>query len=554
MSETYDVVVAGSGAAGLTAALAAATSGARTLVIESAGEIGGTSALGGGRVWLPANGTPENAGDSDELANRYLDQIFDTRYEAMIRTFVREARVMAAFVEKHSPHRFVVCPNYPDYHQDRAGATRGGRCFDVAPVDLRELVPEARAVRQPPGYSPITHAEWEKWRYPAGMDRELLADRMEQGIRTGGVGLVAALLDGVVRAGATVRTGTALLGVLTGDGSGKGDGLGKDDGSGEGEGDGIVTGVRVRDGAVTGVRVRDGDGERIIRASSVVLATGAFDATDELRHRLLPAGLGVSASAPSDTGIALTVADDLGLPVDNLSEGWWMPMARPEGDLVDGRPYPRGLVRERGVPRQIVVNRQGRRFVDEAAPYNEFGKAMHRLEPGDEAYLIFDEGFRERYPLPGLTPDGPLPGHIVTGADLATLAARIGVDPDGLAATVERWNGFCAEGVDHDFQRGANAYDDYYGDPWQEGNRCLGPIDRPPYYAMRVYSGVIGSKGGPVTDTAGRALTREATPLPGLYAVGNAAAFWTRDGYPGPGATLAVGMTFGYLAGLDAAR
>ncbi|WP_194243897.1 FAD-dependent oxidoreductase [Nonomuraea phyllanthi] len=528
MSETYDVVVAGSGAAGLTAALAAAVSGARTLVIESASEIGGTSALSGGRVWLPANGTPENAGDSDELADRYLDQIFDTRYEAMIRTFVREARVMGAFVEKHSPHRFVVCPNYPDYHQDYPGATRGGRCFDVAPVDLNELVPQARSVRQPPGYSPITHAEWERWRYPAAIDHDLLAARMAQGIRTGGLGLVAALLDGAVRAGATVRTGTALTGVLTG--------------------------VLAGGGAVTGVRVRTGDGERTIGASSVVLATGAFDAADELRHRLLPAGLGVSASAPSDTGIALTVADELGLPVDNLPEGWWMPMARPEGDLVDGVPYPRGLVRERGVPRQIVVNRQGRRFVDEAVPYNEFGKAMHRLEPGDEAYLIFDEGFRERYPLPGLTPDGPLPGHIVAGEDLATLAGRIGVDPDGLAATVERWNGFCAEGVDHDFRRGGNAYDDYYGDPWQEGNHCLGPIDRAPYYAMRVYSGVIGSKGGPVTDTAGRALTREGSPLPGLYAAGNAAAFWTRDGYPGPGATLAVGMTFGYLAGLDAAR
>ncbi|MFD0471130.1 FAD-dependent oxidoreductase [Nonomuraea thailandensis] len=503
MSETYDVVVAGSGAAGLTAALAAATSGARTLVIESADEIGGTSALSGGRVWLPANGTPENAGDSDELANRYLDQIFDTRYEPMIRTFVREARVMAAFVEKHSPHRFVVCPNYPDYHQDHAGATRGGRCFDVAPVHLDELVPQVRSIRQPPGYSPITHAEWERWRYPARIDHDLLADRMARGIRTGGLGLVAALLDGAVRAGATVRTGTALTAVLTGDVTEMR----------AGSGDDAVTGVRAGGGdAVIGVRVRTGGGERTIRASSVVLATGAFDAMDELRHRLLPAGLGVSASAPSDTGIALTVADDLGLPVDNLSEGWWMPMARPEGDLVDGVPYPRGLVRERGVPRQIVVNRKGRRFVDEAVPYNEFGKAMHRLEPGDEAYLIFDEGFRERYPLPGLTPDGPLPGHIVSGGDLATLAGRIGVDPDGLAATVERWNGFCAEGVDHDFRRGGDAYDDYYGDPWQEGNPCLGPIDRAPYYAMRVYSGVIGSKGGPVTDTAGRAHPRGIAP------------------------------------------
>jgi 3-oxosteroid 1-dehydrogenase len=524
----FDVVVAGSGAAGLTAALAAASQGRRTLVIESAHELGGTTALSGGRVWLPANGRPENAGDSEELANTYLDRIFDTRYESMIRTFVREARAMAAFVEKHSPHRFVVCPHYPDYHQDYAGATRGGRCFDVAPLDLTGLVPEVWSVRQPPGYSPITHAEWEKWRFPANIDHELLAARLAQGIRTGGVGLVAALLDGAVRAGTTVWTDTALTGVVT------------------------------EDGRVAGARVRTAGADRTIHAPAVVLATGAFDGTEELRRRLLPAGLGVSASAPSDTGIALTIAEDLGLPLENLGEGWWMPMALLDGDVVSGVPYPRGMVRERGVPRQIVVNRQGRRFLDEALPYNEFGKAMHRLDAdgvasNSEAYLVFDEGFRARYPLPGLPSTGELPGHIFTAPDLAELAARIGVDPDGLVWTVNRWNRCCADGVDYDFHRGENAYDSYYGDPWQPGNRCLGPVDLPPYYAMRVYSGVIGSKGGPVTDAGGRVLTREGAVLPGLYAVGNASAFWTGDGYPGPGATLAAGMTFGWLAGLDTA-
>jgi 3-oxosteroid 1-dehydrogenase len=527
--QNFDVVVAGSGAAGLTAALAAAIHGKRTLVLESTSELGGTTALSGGRVWIPVNGRPENSGDSADAANRYLDQIFDTRYQPMIRTFVREAAAMAEFVEKQTPHRFVVCPNYPDYHQDRAGATRGGRCFDVAPIDLGGLVPQARSVRQPPGYTPITHAEWEKWRYPANTDQDLLTTRMADGIRTGGVGLTAALLDGAVRAGVVVWTDTALTGVLT------------------------------ENGGVTGVRVRTAEGEQTIRASSVVLATGAFDASDELRHRLLPAGLGVSASAPGDTGIALAVAEDLGLPVDNLAEGWWMPMAQLDDDLVDGMPYPRGLIRERGVPRQIVVNRQGCRFLDEALPYNEFGKAMHRIGPdgepaGREAYLIFDQGFRDRYPLPGLLVSGEVPSHVVTAPDLVTLAERLGVDPRGLAGTVERWNGFCAEGTDHDFGRGDNAYDRYYGDPWQEGNPCLGPLDRPPYYAMRVRSGVIGSKGGPVTDPAGRVLTRDGSVLPGLYAAGNAAAFWTGDGYPGPGATLAAGMTFGYLAGLDIAE
>lgn len=529
MSETeYDVVVVGSGAAGLTAALTAAVDGARTLVIETSAELGGTTAMSGGRVWIPANGRPENDGDSEDHANRYLDQIFDTRYEPIIRTFVHEARAMAAFVEEHTRHRFVACPSYPDYHPDLEGATLGGRCFDVAPVGMGELVAEAKAVRHPPGYTPITHAEWEQWRYPARMDTETLELRKADGFRTGGVGLTIALLDGAVRAGAEVWAGTTLVEVL------------------------------VEAGRVRGVRVRRADEEKTVTARSVVLATGGFDGADDLRHALLPAGLGVSASVPSDTGVALAVAEKLGLATDNLSEGWWMPMAQPAGDEVEGRPYPRGMVRERGAPRQIVVNQQGRRFLDEALPYNEFGKAMHRngidgRPAGTGAYLIFDQGFRERYPLPGMTATGELPAHIQQAEDVRALARTIGVDESELVRTVERWNGFCAEGVDHDFDRGGNPYDVYYGDPEIDGNPCLGPLDRGPFYAMRIWSGSIGSKGGPVTDTHGRALTRTGDVLPGLYAVGNAAAFWTADGYPGPGATLAVAMTFGHLAGHDAA-
>jgi succinate dehydrogenase/fumarate reductase flavoprotein subunit len=530
VSETeVDVVVVGSGAAGLTAALSAAVAGARTLVVESSAELGGTTALSGGRVWIPANGRPENAGDSEENANRYLDQVFDTRYTPMIRTFVHEALQMADFVEEHTPHRFVVCPNYPDYHPDLEGATLGGRCFDVAPVDVGALVPEVKSLREPPGYTPITHAEWEQWRYPARIDHDLLAARRAAGVRTGGVGLAAALLDGVIRAGVQMRSGTTLVGVV------------------------------VTDGGVTGVRLRTADGELTVTTRSVVLACGGFDAAEDKRGQLLPPGLGVSASAPGDTGIALALAEELGLATDNLGEGWWMPMALPEGDLVEGVPYPRGMVRERGAPRQILVDRHGRRFLDEALPYNEFGKAMHR--PGHDgepaglgAHLVFDEGFRARYPLPGLSAEGGLPAHIVVAGDLPGLGRQIGVGADELVRTVDRWNASCVEGVDRDFGRGSNPYDVYYGDPDQEPNPCLGPLDRPPYYAMRVYSGVIGSKGGPVTDTAGRVLDRAGAELPGLYAAGNAAAFWTGDGYPGPGATLAVAMTFGHLAGRHAAR
>jgi succinate dehydrogenase/fumarate reductase flavoprotein subunit len=523
LKNSYDVIVAGSGAAGLTAAIGTARGGLSTLVIESAEQFGGTTALSGGRIWIPANGTPENEGDSRDKAVEYLRQIFDTRYPEMIESFVDSATGMRDFVEANSPHRFVVCPNYPDYHPSFAGATIGGRCFDMRPVDLHDLVPEASNVRQPPGYSAITHAEWEKWRYPVNFDTELLAQRYADGVRTGGVALTAALVDGAVRAGAELAASVSLVS------------------------------VEVVDGRISGVRLRDSEGEHLVAASTVVLATGGFDGNEDLKERLLPKGLSVSASAPSDTGIAITVADGVGATLENMGEGWWMPMVLVPDDVVDGRAFPRGLIRERGNPRQVLVNRSGERFVDEAVPYNEFGKAMHRTNaagetPNREAFLIFDEGFRERYPLPGLSATGALPAHVVASETITGLAEIIGVDGAGLERTIARWNDLCATGHDDDFGRGDNPYDRYYGDPWQEGNPNMGPLDRGPFYAMQLYSGTIGSKGGPVTDVDARVLGHDGA-IPGLYAVGNAAAFWTGDGYPGPGATLAVGMTMGFRAG-----
>jgi 3-oxosteroid 1-dehydrogenase len=138
-------------------------------------------------------------------------------------------------------------------------------------------------------------------------------------------------------------------------------------------------------------------------------------------------------------------------------------------------------------------------------------------------------------------------------ASLPALAALIGVDPEGLAATVTRWNEFCAGRTDRDFGRGGNVYDRYGGDPEVTGAPNLGPLTDPPFYAVRVLAGTIGTKGGPVTDASGAVLTAAGTPIEGLYAAGNAAAFWTGDAYPAPGATLGIAMTMGYIAGLHAA-
>jgi len=528
-SPETDVVVAGSGAAGLVAALCAAEGGARVVLLESSPLIGGTTALSGGRVWIPANHTPANAGDTVEAAITYLSQIFDTSYLEMIRTFAERAPEMGRVVEALTTYRFKACPNYPDYFPDLEGATHGGRCLDMELVTFNQMQGPVELIRHAPGYLPLTHAEWEKWRYPANFDSALLQTRMQSGVRTGGPALTAALLDGLVRAGVRVLVSHRLTGVTQDDG-----------------------------GAVCAATVDGPEGEMTIQSSAVILATGGFDWDEKQWHESLPSALRVSTASPSDLGDALVIARDVGAQVDNLAEGWWMPAIQIPGETVDGQPYARCVIRERGTPRQIIVDRTGHRFVNESVPYNEFGKAMHQ-ETGDggrpdrEAFIVFDEGFHRRYPLPGLPPGVPLPAWVATAPTLTELAGIIGVDPAELEGTVERWNGFCRDGSDLDFHRGENAYDRYYGDPWSPNSPNLGPIDEPPYYAVQILAGTIGTKGGPVTTPAGQVVGGAGEPIAGLYAVGNAAAFWTGDGYPGPGATLSLGMTFGMLAGRHSA-
>jgi 3-oxosteroid 1-dehydrogenase len=513
------VLVAGSGASGLTAALAAAAGGARVLLAERCASLGGTSALSGGRVWIPAShlGPP---GDSTGLAREYLRGLFPARYAHMTEAFLAHGPAMARFVEERTPHRFAVCPRYPDYHPERPGATLGGRCLDMEPADLAAMTPLARQVRRPAGYLPMTHAEWERWRYPDRLDWELLRHRDRDGVAANGVALTAALVDGAVRAGVEIRTDCRLTGVELDAG-----------------------------GAVTAATA----GGETIPVTAVILATGGFDWDENLRRAWHPAAQRATGAAPGNTGDGLRIACRAGAATANLDQGWWMPMLAIPGEEVDGRPGYRSLIRERALPRQIMVNAAGRRFADEASPYNEVGKALHGRDaggcPNDPAYLVFDAGYRRRYPLPGVPSGGQVPAWVASSGSLRGLAGSTGVDPDGLERTVGAWNQACAAGHDPDFGRGDSPYDRYGGDPAVRPNPCLGPVTEPPFHAVRVLAGTIGTKGGPVTDADGRVLTASGAPIPGLYAAGDAAAFWTGDAYPAPGATLGIAMTFGYLAG-----
>ncbi|HEY5017138.1 MAG TPA: FAD-dependent oxidoreductase, partial [Streptosporangiaceae bacterium] len=283
MQQKVDVLVAGSGASGLTAALAAAASGARVLLIERAASLGGTSALSGGRVWIPANHLPQNADDSQAAARSYLSALIPRRYAHLSEAFIANAPDMARFVEENTPHRFVCCAAYPDYHPDLPGATLGGRCLDMLPIDLSALTPIARLVRTPPGFLPMTHAEWERWRYPVRFDWPLLRRRERDGIRTNGVALVAALIDGAVTAGVSVITEARLTDVTL-------------DGN----------------GAVDGATVTQGGAGIPVAAKAVIMATGGFDWDEGLRASWLPGPQRATGAPPGNTGDALRIATRLG--------------------------------------------------------------------------------------------------------------------------------------------------------------------------------------------------------------------------------------------------
>ena len=524
-----DVLVAGSGAAGLAAALAAAEAGVRVLVAERGPAFGGTTALSGGRVWLPANRHAADAGidDSPEAAATYLRATCPTAPDGHVEAFVADAPDVAEWIERATPHRFVLCPRYPEYHPSLPGATLGGRTLDSAPFEAGDLDGE---VLRGPASAPITHAEWERWRFVHRYDQDLLAQRDAAHVVTGGRALVATLLHACKTAGVTLVSDARVTGLRTGAG-----------------------------GGIAGVELMVGGSAAEVTCGAVVLATGGFEWSDELRARHLRVPVDAFGGPPTNEGDAVGLAQDAGAAVEAMEHGWMMPMVQVPGEEVAGRPFFRSLVTERGIPRSILVNAAGERFVNESLPYNELVRAFQRPDqsgafPNARAWLVFDEGFRDRYSLLQVRPGEPLPDYVTSGATLAELGAATGIDAAGLEPTIARWNAMCAAGADDQLGRGESPYDRYYGDPdLLPANPTLGPLDEPPFHAIEVLPGTIGTKGGPRTDADARALREDGTPVPGVYAAGNAAAGWLADAYPGPGATLGVALVFGRRAGRHAA-
>ena len=297
----------------------------------------------------------------------------------------------------------------------------------------------------------------------------------------------------------------------------------------------------------------------LIRARrGVLIAAGGFERSEEMRHQYQrePIETGWTTGAPSNTGDGIRAGLELGAAVGLMDDAWWGPSIP-----LSGGPY--FCLAERSLPGCVLVNGAGQRFVNESAPYVDAVHAMydgHTPEnPHIPAWLVFDQRYRDRYVFAGLPPHRPLPrrwyaaGSVVRADDLAGLAQAAGVDADGLVKTVARFNEFAAAGRDEDFGRGDSAYDRYYGDP-RLANPNLAPLARPPFYAVKIVPGDLGTKGGLRTDERARVLRENGTVIEGLFAAGNASEAVMGRSYAGAGATIGPAMTFGYFAALTMAE
>ena len=543
----YDVVVVGSGGAGMTAALAAAHQGLRAVVIEKTDRFGGSTARSGGGIWAPGNEVLRRAGvrDTTEQARAYLAHVAgDGVPAARQRAFLDHAPAMVALVRAACPVDFAWVPGYADYYPEAPGGLAQGRSIEPVPLNGRVLGAELAHLNPPyvpaPNGITITQADY-RWlslgpRHP----RAILASTKILGraartrlLRQPMLSLGQALAAGL-RAGLMAKEVPVWL-------------------------DTPMTGLRMTDGRAAGVEVTSEGRAALIRAGrGVVLAAGGFERNEQMRqhYQRQPVGTEWTTGAAGNTGDAIAAGEAAGAALDLMDDAWWGPSIP-----LSGGPY--FCLAERSLPGCLLVNGAGQRFVNESAPYVDAVHAMYDGHcagvPHIPSWLITDQRYRDSYVFAGLPPGKQLPrrwyaaGAVHRAPTIAELAGQVGIDPAALARTVARFNEFAQAGKDRDFHRGESAYDRYYGDPRRRPNPCLAPLDRPPFYAVKIVPGDLGTKGGLRTDDRARVLRGDGTPIAGLYAAGNTSAAVMGHSYAGAGATIGPAMTFGYLAALHLA-
>lgn len=551
----FDVIVVGSGAGALASAVVAADNGLSVLVVEKSDKFGGTSSISGGGIWIPNNHhfAAKGGQDSYDKALQYLKTATGGVVpEVRLRAYLDNAPKMIRHLEDKSRVRYAVAEKYPDYYQHLPGSLPGGRTLDPELFDTSVLGDELPNLRQgAPSNLLMGRIAWTARQAHKAMSREFGWRLMVLGL------MLRFKLDFAWRKKSKfdrrAALGTALIASLRRSLQDRKVPLW------------LKTDFRdliLEDGRVCGAHVvREGREMEVRARRGVIFASGGFEQNQALRERYLPQPTKAvwSATPPgNNTGAALEAGIAAGAATALLDKAWWAPTIR-----VPKEEKPRGVFAERAFPGAIVVNGQGRRFVNEAAPYLEFVDAMYQDQQRSgaqsiPAWVIFDASFRFNYAMGPLMPAQIMPdsrlkkewlGTVYWKAPtLAELAAQIGVDAQGLEETARKMNEYARTGLDAEFARGGNVFDRYYGDTNVKPNPCLAPIQKGPFYAMRLDAGDIGTKGGLLTNEHAQVVREDGTPIPGLYAIGNCSAAVMGTGYPGAGATLGPAMTFGYIA------
>jgi 3-oxosteroid 1-dehydrogenase len=460
---------------------------------------------------------------------------------ANIDAFIDNGPPSMEFLERVSPHlRFQWCTDYSDYHPEAPGGRARGRTIEPLPFDLKKLGDDEKQLRPAalatPGGLFVTSKEFARlnmvMRTWSGrraamqtVGRAVKGVLLRRHMDTLGRALIGRLRLAVKDAGIPLWLSSPLQSLVTDD-------------------SGTVVGVRARrDGAIIRIRARAG----------VLLATGGFEHNNEMRKRFLRDGGkdNYSAGSPDNTGDGIVAGQSIGGAVDLMDDAWWMPaFKRPDGVMSV-------LVSERSIPRSIIVDQTGRRFVNEAAPYVTF---VHRQLAGrhDPIWFVFDRKAKNRYQFGGVMPGQSFPkdwfgsGLMHRADTLDALAAAIGVPASSLRETVNSFNGFARDGKDRDFGRGESAYDNYYGDPTLP-QPTMDVIDSAPFYAARIQAGDLGTKGGLTYNANGQVLRADGTVVDGLYATGNTSAAVMGNDYAGAGATIGPSIVFGFISARHAA-
>ncbi len=558
---TVDLLVMGSGAAGMSAALRAHDLGLDVLLVEKSEVYGGNSAMSGGVCWVANNPgmAREGIADSDEKGFEYLKHITKGEVpDERLWLYIRESKRVLAYLHEKTHVRYVPLAKYTDYYPEAPGGLPGGRSMDPVPFDGSLLRENLIRLRRPHpqsqilgkfgitakeaqaaigvGFKTMMFMAWQMLLYMLryfkrkrwGRDTKLCAGNALTGR------LLLSLRDR--RVPAWLETS--------------------------------VEELVFEDGKVVGAVVRkEGETLRVKTHRGVVLAAGGFSRNLEMRkqYQRQPITTEWTAGTPSNTGDAIRMGRDAGGALDLMDEAWWTPVS-----MVPKSPFSWVLVVEKSLPHGLFVNQAGKRFTNEAAPYIDVVNGMYddvaKTGTNDPRWFhIFDATYRKSSiagPVaPGkVMPDKQLPRRYRDGkflykaATLDALCDQLEIPAVTVKSTIARFNEHAVKGEDPDYNRGWSAQDRYYGDPSVKPNCSLGPIETPPFYAVQIYPGDLGTKGGLVTDEHSRVLKADGQVIAGLYAAGNSSSSVMGRSYPGAGGTIGPALTFGFLAAEDAAR